>query len=315
MPEAGEMAQFAELARRLEPQAKLVRACSLQGGISAQMTALALLLPDGRSRKLIVRRPSAWALRQNPQAAAAEFRILQLAQATGVTTPAPYTFDQSREILSEPYLVMEYIDGRPQCTPDDATDFVAQMAAQLARIHLVKAGEQDLSFLPQQAPGLAAMLQEWPEKLDYSLEEGRIRATLAAVWPLPRVNDPVLLHGDFWPGNLLWRDGRLVAVVDWEDAQLGDPLSDVANSRLDLLMLLGSEAMDEFTQQYRALAAIDFTNLPYWDLLAALRPAFRMAEWAAVWPELGRADITEATMRAAHRLFVSRAYEQLNITD
>ena len=26
----------------------------------------------------------------------------------------------------------------------------------------------------------------------------------------------MLLHGYLWPGNLLWQDGRLVAVVDWE---------------------------------------------------------------------------------------------------
>jgi aminoglycoside phosphotransferase (APT) family kinase protein len=40
----------------------------------------------------------------------------------------------------------------------------------------------------------------------------------------------VLLHGDFWPGNALWRDGALVAILDWEDAAIGDPLADVANA-------------------------------------------------------------------------------------
>jgi aminoglycoside phosphotransferase (APT) family kinase protein len=35
-----------------------------------------------------------------------------------------------------------------------------------------------------------------------------------------------LLHGDYWPDNTLWRDGRLVCVIDWEDAALGDPLAD-----------------------------------------------------------------------------------------
>jgi aminoglycoside phosphotransferase (APT) family kinase protein len=34
---------------------------------------------------------------------------------------------------------------------------------------------------------------------------------------------------------VLWRDGRIVAVIDWEDAQVGDPLADLANTRLELL--------------------------------------------------------------------------------
>ena len=56
----------------------------------------------------------------------------------------------------------------------------------------------------------------------------RIRDMLASAWPFPRPNPPALLHGDYWPGNILWKDGRLAAVIDWEDACLGDPLVDLA---------------------------------------------------------------------------------------
>jgi aminoglycoside phosphotransferase (APT) family kinase protein len=38
-----------------------------------------------------------------------------------------------------------------------------------------------------------------------------------------------VLHGDYWPGNVLWRDGRLVGVIGWEEAAFGDPLADLAN--------------------------------------------------------------------------------------
>jgi aminoglycoside phosphotransferase (APT) family kinase protein len=147
--------------------------------------------------------------------------------------------------------------------------------------------------------------------LDHTLDEGRIRATLEAVWPLPARHVLALLHGDFWPGNLLWREGRLVAVVDWEDAEIGEPLMDVAISRLDLLWVLGVKAMHAFTRRYQTLAALDFGDLPYWDLCAALRPASRLAEWAAGWPALGRSDIDEAYMRARHHWFVEQAYTQL----
>jgi Ser/Thr protein kinase RdoA (MazF antagonist) len=123
-----------------------------------------------------------------------------------------------------------------------------------------------------------------------------------------------LLHGDFWPGNTVWRDGRLVAVIDWEEAAFGDPLADLAVSRLDILWIFGLSAMNDFTQQYRSVTGINVINLPYWDLYAALRPASHIAEWAAVYPPLGRPDITEETMREGHRLFVTQAFETLTMT-
>lgn len=145
-----------------------------------------------------------------------------------------------------------------------------------------------------------------PENLDESLDEGHIRDVLEAAWPLSQSNPSVLLHGDFWPGNILWKNGQLVAVIDWEDARLGDPLADVANSRLEILWAFGSEAMQSFTHQYQSMTCINFTNLPYWDLYAALRPAFKIAVWAAD-------EIAEKAMREKHRWFITQAFTKLSV--
>jgi aminoglycoside phosphotransferase (APT) family kinase protein len=125
----------------------------------------------------------------------------------------------------------------------------------------------------------ASRLAHQPARLDEALSEGRIREVLEPVWPLPQRNKPALLHGDFWPGNTLWKHGRLLAIIDWEDAALGDPLADVANARLEVLWAFGLEAMNGFTGCYKTLMpALDFGDLPYWDLGAALRPA-RAGDW------------------------------------
>ena len=39
------------------------------------------------------------------------------------------------------------------------------------------------------------------------------------------------------------------------------------------------DAMQRFTQQYQSMTTIDFTNLPHWDLCAALRPVAQLAQW------------------------------------
>jgi aminoglycoside phosphotransferase (APT) family kinase protein len=36
------------------------------------------------------------------------------------------------------------------------------------------------------------------------------------------------VHADFHYGNMLFRDGRVVALLDWEIAQVGQPLLDLA---------------------------------------------------------------------------------------
>jgi aminoglycoside phosphotransferase (APT) family kinase protein len=307
--------RFERLARKLAPHSKLRSAWRLNGGISAEMTALEIEQPDGQARKVIVRRPGLAALRRNSSAAEDEFRLLQTTQSAGLATQTPYYLDPSGEIFATPYLVIEYIEGQPEFAPVDLADFTRQLAVHLARIHCVDRAKLDLPFLSRPTRSFAEAVGELPANIDASFDVGRIRATLEAAWPIAQRNADALLHGDYWPGNLLWRDARLVAVIDWEDATLGDPLADFAISRLDILWIFGDQAYHSFTKYYMSLMAIDYRSLPYWDLYAALRLARLagpdLAEWVAFFPPFGRPDITVQTLREHYRWFVGQVFEQL----
>lgn len=96
-----------------------------------------------------------------------------------------------------------------------------------------------------------------------------------------------------------------MAVIDWEDAGTGDPLTDLANGRLEIAMFGGQEAMAEFTGRYRSLMpTVDDTNLPCWDSCAALRPAGQMSSW-------GFDAATLTRLRDEHRAFVRQALDAL----
>ena len=306
---------LAQVAQTIAPQSKVRRTWPLQGGISATMIALEIEHPDGQIGKMIVRRPSAGTLHQNPQAAANEFKLLQIMRSLGLATPTPSYLDESGAIFVTPYLVIEYIEGRPEFAPVNVTGYTCQLATHLAKIHQVDGALPKLAFLPHQGKGFAETVGRLSTAADQALAVDHIRATLRAHWPTTHWNAPTLLHGDFWPGNVLWQDEQLVAVIDWEDANVGEPLTDFAISRLDILCLLGMDAMQSFTQHYQSILSIDSTNLPYWDLCAALR-LVRMADanfadWAAFFPPFGRSDITEQSLRNHYQFFITQAFAKL----
>jgi len=206
---------------------------------------------------------------------------------------------------------LEYLEGEPDFAPADPPRAAAALAAALARIHRAACLEQARPFLPPGCALLSELAPDRPPAAGPFGELSRVWAALRAATPFPHPNPPALLHGDFWPGNLLWKGGQLNGVIDWEDACPGDPLADLAITRLDLLTIYGRAAMEAFTMAYRAQTALDWRGLPYWDLCAALRLA-RLAGpdlpgWAAFFQPCGRADISPASILAAIQAFVSNA--------
>ena len=73
--------------------------------------------------------------------------------------------------------------------------------------------------------------------------------------------------------------------------------------------------MQAFTEHYQSVMTLDYADLPYWDLCAALRMIRlvgpHLAEWAASFAPLGRPDITEQTMRAHLHWFIRQAFAEM----
>ena len=303
--------QFEQLVCQIVPKGKLLRTWELKKGESTQITAFEVALPNGQTKKMVRR---SWEQNQAPHIrlplhAASEFKLLQQLQSCGgAAAPRPLYLDQSGEIFSSPYVVLDYIEGKSAVSPASEADYLFQFATQLAKIHQCDARALDLSFLPQTTEIIANYLRKPAIKLDESLNEVRIRDTLVEVWPLLQQNQPVLLHGDFWLGNTLWNNGQLVVAIDWEFAAVGDPLCDLAISRIEILSEFGRDAMHTFTSHYSEMMnTLNFKNLPYWDLWAAiLRSGYRLDKWFDD-------DNTLKTIRAKHRWFTDQVFEKLYV--
>ena len=299
------------IVRALDPDAVATSVRRLAGGISASTLAVELRSPDRPPDTVVVRVPERAAAAAT-SAVTAEFALLRQLRARGLPVPEPRLLDARGEVWGRPALVLGHVAGAPCFDRKRWPQVAPGLAETLAAIHDVDGGQASFAGLPRAGDIAADRLARRPDEPDRELSEDRIRAALAACPLPPEPARPALLHGDFWPGNVIWRDGRVAAVVDWEQPAVGDPLADVGISRLDVLWVFGAEAMAAFTRTYVARRACDPGSLAWWDLAAALRPAGRLSSWAAQYPDLGRPDVTTATMRAAHRWFVDEALSALD---
>jgi len=121
-------------------------------------------------------------------------------------------------------------------------------------------------------------------------------AALAAPWPGP----PVWFHGDVAVSNLLVRDGRLSAVIDWGCAGVGDPACD--------LVIAWTFLSGESREAFRAALPLDqatWARARGWALWKALIIVAGHADTTA--PEAARSRQIIGDVLAEHQCVIDGA--------
>ncbi len=249
--------QLQQAIQDILPAPKLLSFRILDGGISA--TTIALDVMQNETQKTwVLRAHGEIDQRQNPQIALDEYLVLSILYDDGLPVPRPISIDNST--LPIPYLITEYIEHDTQLSQTPMID-IAEM---LKRIHHINLDENYRLFIPKAINILKSNLQTTSDNV--------IHATLNQTLPYIQFNPTTLLHGDYWSGNILWKDEKIVAVIDWEDMMQGDPLIDVGKSRLEFLWQFGEDKMQIYTDHYHSIMPhLDMTYLPFWDLWGAWR--------------------------------------------
>ncbi|WP_168207419.1 phosphotransferase family protein [Microlunatus elymi] len=271
--------RFLPVARRVAPEARLRGVRRLLGGMSAEITVLELEHPDGRAEGLVVREYGTKNLAADRHPAGTETELLRQLADHGLPVPTPRYADDTGDLLGGPFCVIDFIDADPP-PPTWSAAVADQFVELLAQLHRLPPGPA-LDRLGRYADKVDRWLAAAPEQPDESMRETLIRNRLGAWWPRHNEHPARILHGDIWPGNTLWHGNRMVVAIDWEDAAVGDPRSDLANLRMELVWAYGVDAAEDFTRRYAAARAgeLDLDGLPYWDLVAARRPVGRLGEW------------------------------------
>lgn len=211
-----------------------------------------------------------------------EFHALKFLQDQGFPAPKPLYLDDAGQLLGSPGIVTAFVPGQQieAATQTrewaDNIDTVAQM---LARIHATP--YSDKQFLMNANVEAAWFLKPGvvPDFMKGHPDGEMVWKTVAEVLPQIRAVEPVLIHLDYWSGNILWDKGQISAVVDWEEAAYGDPAVDVAYCRMELYLEGLDEAADRFLQVYEQATGQQVANLGVWELAASARPMLDLDGW------------------------------------
>lgn len=269
----------------------LVHSRRIEGGLGCTTDVLA----EGSTLSILRRyepRPGS----QDDDVAVRETRALELMQRANIPAPAPIWVDTDG-LFEHPALLISFVEGAPDLTPSNPFDWAEKMAAVLARIHEIRVDGDDLELFPPGAGEDVRKVQEDPEiVLEHPLGEDLLRRRVL-LGDREMESDQVFSHTDFWPGNTLWVDGDLTAVIDWESPATGDREMDVAYCSLDIRYLGMERVADHFIESYREVSGSLLPNLNHWEAIGLCRPMPDIGQWVPAWVSMGR-DMTEEKARA-----------------
>ncbi|MBB3910371.1 phosphotransferase family protein [Sphingomonas desiccabilis] len=166
-----------------------------------------------------------------------EFRLLQALQPTGFPAPRPLALCTDASVLGDPFYVMQLVEGRtlwdetiPGMTPAHRREHFDAWIDALAALHAIEPAPLALDAIGFTECQLDRKLRHWTAR-----PAARATPELARIadWLLRALPDhapPAIVHGDFRLQNLLFsQEGvDVAAVLDWDQAGLGDPRIDLA---------------------------------------------------------------------------------------
>lgn len=303
-------AQLQAVGRHLEQalrsrEIRIEKVHRFHGGASRETYAIDIV-SDGAVQSLILRCDPNDSLIDTPRAL--EFAAYQSFEGSDVPVPRAISLCDDVSIMGSPFFVMQRIEGGEAASP-----FVPNAYGE----HRDAIGRQffDLLGSINGADALSSPLarlvdaptpdQCWTRELNYwtaQVEKNALQPEpilMAALrWlrrnPPPPAQRLSIVHGDFRNGNVLHDGaGRIIAVLDWEMAHIGDPLEDLAWALDPLWALQDERRAAGLIDRAEAIAlweaasglTFDATAFRWWEMFATVKGM-------AIWISSGHASVS-----------------------
>jgi aminoglycoside phosphotransferase (APT) family kinase protein len=213
--------------------------------------------------------------------------------AAGLPVPAvPWAYEDN-PWFDVPFIVMQRLPGQvffvwdpPACfsrRADDCTPLWEATARTLADLHRF---DWQVALADWEQPeSLTAQITRWeriyaqaPEPAWAAAAQATERALLDS---LPEGTPIGLFHGDYQPGNVLFQDGQLSGVIDWEISGIGARLLDIGwlmmsadrANWVEGWMPIHAPAPARLRALYEAGMGRSYSDIPWYQALAGYRLA------------------------------------------
>ncbi|MEU2006747.1 phosphotransferase family protein [Rhodococcus sp. NPDC019627] len=201
--------------------------------------------------------------------------------------PVPRPYPAPSETGDMAFMVMERAAGvdlrKAMSTLSESVRSAlrVQLMNSLVRIHGIDA-DRVFPYRGGYEYNVDSQLHQWILPIladDTAIDVPLLKAAARRLDAFRPADGPVcLLHGDFKANNILVEGGRMTAILDWELCHVGDPLEDLAWTRLWTTrwdVIGGLFDSQEFLDQYANSSGteIDPERFAYWELFSWVKLA------------------------------------------
>jgi aminoglycoside phosphotransferase (APT) family kinase protein len=188
------------------------------------------------THRWVLRRPPLGHLTPTAHDVGREFRVMAALGPTDVPVPRTVVSCEDPAVLGVPFTVVSHVDGPVlrdgAALPEiDVHRYTTALVDELVKLHALVPAEIGLGAFGRPSGFLDRQLRRWRGQWDRvatrelstvdDLHEQLVEAA-------PPESGAALVHGDYrWDNTILGPGSRIAAIVDWEMAALGDPLTDL----------------------------------------------------------------------------------------
>lgn len=197
------------------------------------------LFVDRGDQQLVMRRPPTGDLLPSAHDVMREYRYISAVHGKA-RVPRPIVSCEDKDVIGAPFYIMERVNGTeirdtiPAAydNPEGRRKMTEELIDALVELHAVDWKAAGLSAPP--GSYVERQVKRWQRQWELTRPRTRDLPGLDKVstWlqeHMPEETEVTIAHGDYKLDNVLYdlQEPKLLAILDWELATLGDPLSDV----------------------------------------------------------------------------------------
>ncbi|HLY30878.1 MAG TPA: phosphotransferase family protein [Ktedonobacterales bacterium] len=189
----------------------------------------------------VLRRPPRGPLLPTAHDVGREYHVLSALAQTDFPVPRPVLYCADTGVIGAPFYLMERVPGiviRAQLpsafdSPEACAGLSEELIDRLADLHAVNWQAIGLGDFGKPQGYIERQLRRWEGQLDASRTRPLPDLDAVTAWlhtSMPESGPATIVHGDYRLDNAMFAPeppARILAVVDWEMATLGDPLADL----------------------------------------------------------------------------------------